>query len=467
MPCPLACAHDGGSDASRTRHSIVSGEFAELVDMFERAPDAHAVDPEAAAASRKRRRIAGIVAGATALALVTTASIYSVSALTSPIPLSTAHLTAPDVAPGPVAAITLPVNGSSAIVVSGENDFEAFTGSREMVGALDADAARPIASISKVITALVVLDAKPLGIDEPGPTITFTAADDDLYDKYYVLGATTHTMKKGERMTQRDALEVMLVASASNYAEAVANWAFGSPAGFRNATRAWLAKNGLNATVVVEPTGIDPRNVSTPAELITLGRLAMANPVLAAIVQSPSLDVPSHSPVSNSNTLLGQGGVNGIKTGTLAPYGSNLLFSSVIDVGIGEPLTVTGATLGAFDRDSLSREIMTTLQSIKGGFRSIPLVDKGRVLGTYTTPWGDSASVVTGKAGTLLTWSDTPVTSEITSSSLGEGESGTVVGSITYTAGPRTTSVPLVLDGTIEPPSAWWRLTHPAEVFGW
>ncbi|WP_159078240.1 D-alanyl-D-alanine carboxypeptidase family protein [Salinibacterium hongtaonis] len=445
----------------------MSGEFADLVDMFERAPDAHAVDPEAAAASRKRRRIAGIVAGATALALVTTASIYSVSALTSAIPLSTAHLTAPGVTPGPVAAMTLPVVGSSAIVVSGENDFEAFTGSREMVGALDADAARPIASISKVITALVVLDAKPLGIDEPGPTITFTAADDDLYDKYYVLGATTHTMKKGERMTQRDALEVMLVASASNYAEAVANWAFGSPAGFRNATKTWLAKNGLNATVVVEPTGIDPRNVSTPAELITLGRLAMADPVLAVIVQSPSLDVPGHSPVSNSNTLLGQGGVNGIKTGTLAPYGSNLLFSSVIDVGIGEPLTVTGATLGAFDRDSLSREIMTTLQSIKGGFRSIPLVDQGRVLGTYTTPWGDSASVVTGKAGTLLTWSDTPVTSEITSSSLGEGESGTVVGSITYTAGPRTSSVPLVLDGTIEPPSAWWRLTHPAEVFGW
>ena len=42
----------------------------------------------------------------------------------------------------------------------------------------------PIASISKLITALVVLDAKPLTGTDPGPTLTFSKADHDLYDQY-------------------------------------------------------------------------------------------------------------------------------------------------------------------------------------------------------------------------------------------------------------------------------------------
>jgi D-alanyl-D-alanine carboxypeptidase (penicillin-binding protein 5/6) len=41
---------------------------------------------------------------------------------------------------------------------------------------------------------------------------------------------------------------------------------------------------------------------------------------------------------------------------------------------------------------------------------------------------------------------------------------GEVVGSLTWTAGPNTVSVPLEVDGSIVPPTDWWRLTHPAEL---
>jgi len=44
------------------------------------------------------------------------------------------------------------------------------------------------------------------------------------------------------------------------------------------------------------------------------------------------------------------------------------------------------------------------------------------------------------------------------------GSDGDVVGSITWTVGASTETVPLVLEGTIEPPTAWWRLTHPFEL---
>src|SRR5690606_12618891 len=107
-----------------------------------------------------------------------------------------------------------------------------------------------------------------------------------------------------------------------------AGWAYGSQSGFLAAARGWLEANGLEHTTIVEPTGIDARNVSTPRDLLALGRLAMANPVIAEIVASETLDVPGLERRSNTNTLLGVSGVHGIKTGTLDGAGSNLLFSA-------------------------------------------------------------------------------------------------------------------------------------------
>ena len=41
-----------------------------------------------------------------------------------------------------------------------------------------------------------------------------------------------------------------------------------------------------------------------------------------------------------------------------------------------------------------------------------------------------------------------------------------VAGSITWTAGPHTETVDIIVKGAIEPPTEWWRLTHPAELVG-
>ncbi|MFW8746260.1 hypothetical protein, partial [Mesorhizobium japonicum] len=77
--------------------------------------------------------------------------------------------------------------------------------------------------------------------------------------------------------------------------------------------------------------GIDDRDRSTPSDMIALGKLAEANPVIASIVSQGSLAVSSPAitgiDTSNTNTLLGEYGVDGIKTGTL-DAGSDLLYSS-------------------------------------------------------------------------------------------------------------------------------------------
>ncbi|MGB4780258.1 D-alanyl-D-alanine carboxypeptidase family protein, partial [Microbacterium sp.] len=356
---------------------------------------------------------------------------------------------------------SLPADGAAAVRVEGAAEFLGSDGLSAAAGTADP---LPIASITKLVTALTVLDAHPLaGPGDPGPTLTFDKADHDLYDQYYVQGATIAEMPTGSTMSLHDALELMLVVSASNYADAVSTWAFGSPSGFVRAARDWLARNGLAQTVIVEPTGISARNVSTTTDLIALGKLAMANETVASIVGMTSLDVHGFTG-RNTNTLLGSDGVRGIKTGTLE--GSNLLYSSLLDAGIGEPLHVTGIVLGGQDRDSVNAQVEALLDSIRAGFHDVPVATKGEVYGSYETPWGAHARMVMATDAEVLTWSDTPISAEMSTTALSAGKAGEKVGSITWTAGPRTASADLVLDGDIAPPDAWWRLAHPFELGG-
>ena len=425
---------------------------------------ASAWDPrsdEAVDARKRGRRRGAIAAGIVVIVVAAAVGTYVSLSLNATVAAPTVTLAAPT--PEQPTAVNLmpPTAEVSAVSVTGAEQFPGTVGTDGLLVVNGSADARPIASLTKVITALVVLGAKPLAPGETGPTLTFSKADNDLYDKYYVLGAVIQPMKIGSAMTQRDALEVMLVPSASNYGEAVSNWAFGSTAGFRSATKTWLAANGLSGTTIVEPTGIDPRNTSTPADLIALAKIAMANPVVAEIVASRSVEVPNIGRLSNTNPILGTDGVMGLKTGTLGETGSNLLFASSIDVGLPAHITITGVVLGASDNFAAGAAARTLIASVRSGFQTVQLVEMDTVVGSYTTPWGDDADVVTAASPSVLTWSDTPVSVTLESTPVREAKSGTEVGSLTYVVGSETVVVPLELRGGIAGPGGQWRLTHP------
>ncbi len=427
---------------------------------------ASALPPPVDPRRRRRRRLrTALIAGGTALVLAASAGGYSAWTLTAPIGTATLVSDAPIVPVSDPVQLDLGSDAAAAAVslVSGGADYLPAEASG-MWATLGGDEPRPIASVTKLITALVILDAKPLADGEDGPTITFSRADHALYDKYYVQGATIAAMPTGSSLSQHDALEAMLIVSACNYAEAVSNWAYGSQGAFLGAARAWLAANGLTGTTIVEPTGLDARNTSTPTDLIALGKIALANPVIAEIAAMPSLNVPNIPPTLATNTLLGVDGVTGLKTGTLEGTGSNLLFSATVDVGLVEPLVVVGVFLGGYTRESVNLDVRGLLESIRSGFHQVELAAAGDRVGTYSTPWGESADVVLGEGASLLTWSDTPITSTFDLDQLTSASTGDVVGEMTWATGVDTTTVPLVLDGDLEPPDAWWRLTHPAEL---
>lgn len=438
--------------------------FADLSEPTLLGPDeppaSAPVGPEVAAKRKRRRRTGGIVALIAVVLVLAVAGTYVSVTLGAPIGAAASTVHRPGVESPAAAALVFPTVGESAVSISGADDYLGPTADG-VFGSSGGNGALPMASISKLITAMVVLNSKPLGVSGAGPTITFDKADEALYDKYFALNATIAAMPTGSTMSEHDAIEAMLVVSACNYAEAVAEWAFGSDAAFLVAAKKWLRANGLTGTTMVEPTGVDARNTSTPSDLIALGKLAMANPAIASIVAKTSLDVPSLAGMPNTNDLLGTDGVDGIKTGTLVPGGSDLLFSANVTVGTPTPLHITGVMLAGTSRGSVDTAVSALIQSITSGFHVESLGTRGQVVGTYSTPWGAKATMVLGKDATTLTWSNTPITSTMTTDTLKTGANGEKVGTITWTAGKNVVSVPIVLQGHITPPTSWWRLTHP------
>ena len=422
------------------------------------------LDPVVQARARRRRirrRVTGLV-----VLLVIVAAVGTSLPLTLLAPLSPATLssTKPSFTQPGAVVLTLPSVGEAAVSVTGAEAYPRTVGTNGILASSGGAGPLPIASISKLITALVVLDAKPLTGTDPGPTLTFSKADHDLYDQYYVLGASIEPMKTGSTLSEHDALALMLVASACNYADAVSTWAFGSRARYLSAVKSWLATHGLTNTTIVEPTGIDPRNVSTPADLIAIGKLAIMNPAVAAIVGSRSITVPGVGSLSNNNISLGSEGINGIKTGTLDTVGSSLLFSATADVGLAKPITIVGVILGGESRESVDRAAQLMVRSIRSGFHTVQLVGDGTVVGRYSTTWKDGARVVTGSRASVLTWSDAPITSKMTIKPVTTATDGSTVGSLDFVVDGAPIAVPLVLDGSISGPDGWWRLTHPHEL---
>ncbi|MBW9120237.1 D-alanyl-D-alanine carboxypeptidase [Microbacterium trichothecenolyticum] len=441
-------------------------EFFDLTELLndEREPLARGgVDPRV---RRRRRRIGLIVTAIVLFVLVAVPGGYVWWALTAPVSAPVVETHEPPVTVPAAAAVALPSTGASAIAVAGGDEYLGADASGIWATSGTGEP-RSIASITKVITALVILDRHPLAdASDPGPTITFSKADHDLYDQYYVRGATIAAMPTGSSMSLHDAIATMLIPSASNYAEAVSTWAFGSQGAFRGAAQRWLAANGLTGTTLVEPTGLDARNTSTPADLIALGKIAAANPTIASIAATPSLSLPGPGRMANTNDLLGSNGITGLKTGNLGEGTYNLLFTASVPVGTAEPLSVTGVVLGGYTRANVNHDVMALIDSIRAGFHEVPVAERDQRVGTITTPWGSSAQIVVSDYVTIFTWSDTPITVEMTTTTPETYTDGEVIGTLTWTAGPNTVTSPIEIDGDIVPPTESWRLMNPGALGG-
>lgn len=399
----------------------------------------------------RRRRI--LVASGALFALGT--GFYLPIALLAPLPEVSAQELVYEAPVPAVPTIDFPTYGASGIGALGYDGVLASSGVSTPL---------PLASISKIITALVVLERKPLALTESGPTITFTVADEQFYDEQLANDGTVEVATAGQQLSVRNVLDVMLMESANNYAQTLAVWAFGSEDAYIAAAQDFLARHALRETSIADPTGINPANTSTVTDLIELAKLALAHPVIAQIVGSQSLTIPGIGEVENRNGLLGVDGVNGIKTGTLEEAGSCLLFSASHQVGE-ETITLVGVVLGGPDHDTINRAIRLLLAQATAGFVQTEIVASGEAFASYSTVWGDEATAVASESASLVVWSALPVSVDVETTIVHLAQVGDRVGTLVFTVGERVISVPLELDRTLADPGAWWRLTNPQKLF--
>lgn len=389
------------------------------------------------------------------VAAVLAAGFYLPTTLLAPLSPAAAQVLPYEAPTTQPVELEWPGYGASAIGAVGFDEVLETSGSKK---------ALPIASISKVITALVVLDEKPLEPDEEGPTIDFTSADVAIYNDYVRDNGKVEPVRAGMSLSEREVLEVSLVGSANNYTQSLVNWAFGSEKKYAVAANEWLDEQGLSKTSMTDSTGMSPKNRSTASDLVHLAKLALADPIVSEIVGTKSIKITDIGKITNTNDLLGIDGVRGIKTGTLDEAGACLLFTADYSVG-GENVTVVGVVLGGKDHPSLDKSIRKLLGTAAASFESVPLVAKGDSFASYDTPWGDSSDVVASTSENVVVWAGTPITMTMTTDTIGLTAAGTEVGSLTYTVGDDTISVPLELTDSLDDPGAEWRLTHPGELF--
>jgi D-alanyl-D-alanine carboxypeptidase (penicillin-binding protein 5/6) len=399
----------------------------------------------------RRRRIA--VAGS--LGVLLAAGVYLPMTLLAPVGEAKATIAEPPAIVLPAPELDLPGYGTAAI---GTTDDDALLGS-----AGDGETL-PMASITKVVTALVVLQQKPLdGVDDEGPTIEMGERALEIYDEVLADDGQVAPVESGLRLSEREVLELALVHSANNYAIILADWAFGSQKAFVTAARAWLADEGLDSVTINEPSGLDEDNVATAADLVALGRLALADPVVADIVRDKRITVDGVGTFTNTNALLGEYGVTGIKTGTLDE--ANLLFSAEYVLG-DRTITLVGTILGAEDHDVLDDDVVELLASTEAGFQQVPLVTAGTRFATLTTAWGDTADIVAAQDAAVVAWTGDAVTTAVDMPTVTLADDGDAAGSVVYTVGEQTITVPLVVDGALDDPGPAWRLSHPGLAFG-
>jgi len=177
-----------------------------------------------------------------------------------------------------------------------------------------ANAVRSTASTIKMLNALVVRDIASL---DTTITVTRRAAAIDEGD----VG-----LRRGQKLTVRQLLQIMLVASANDAAEALAIGVGHTQTEFVDLMNAKARSLGLTRTFAVDPHGLGRRNVSTAKELSVLARAVMADPVLRSIVRKRSVRVPrkggTYTVVKSTNHLLGvYVGMEGVKTGYTIPAG--------------------------------------------------------------------------------------------------------------------------------------------------
>lgn len=395
------------------------------------------------------KRAAAVLAAA--LVLVAAAATYQ---MLRPVPLP--HLVPPSgtaTMGGPAPSIPWPTHGEAALAVSGIG----------YIGHSGPSTPIPIASLTKMMTAYQVLTDHPLQPGQSGPLLTITAADAANYASELAQQDSVAAVVPGEKLSELQALQALLIPSADNLAPVLARWDAGSRAAFVAKMNRTAKQLGLSHTHYADTSGLSSASVSDAVDQVRLAQLAMRIPAFAQIVGMPQVNLPIAGVVQNFNYDLGQNGIIGVKTGSTPAAGGCLVFAARVPAA-GATRTVYGAVIGERSSTSILMKALakslSLLSSAQTQVAAHQVVPAGAPLARLTSADGSSVPVRTVSAVRLAGWGGlslrvTTVQSPRRSASVG---AGVRVGTATYSTGSERASTALVTARRLAAPGILWRL---------
>jgi len=182
-------------------------------------------------------------------------------------------------------------------------------------------------------------------VRDAGYQVGVTAADASIYASDRRQAQSVVKVIPGEKLTELQALEAMLIPSGNNIASLLARWDAGSEGAFLAEMNARARSLGLTQTRYADASGADPATMSTAADQFHLTLLALQIPVFRQIVAMPQVTLPVAGLAYNVNAALGHDGIVGVKTGSSLEAGGCLAFAATRTVAGGK-VTIVGVVLG-------------------------------------------------------------------------------------------------------------------------
>ncbi len=294
------------------------------------------------------------------------------------VPSEQATLTSSWSVAGRPAALPFPSRGEAAVEVSGLG----------LVGATARQRCVPMASVTKIMTAYIILKDHPLLGDSGGPEFTMTSSDHEAWIEAVESDESNLEVVTGEHLDERQLLQALMIPSADNIADYLARWDAGSIPAFVDKMNAEASTLGLGCTHYADASGVNPLSRSSSVYQAKLAGLAMQDSALRSITDEMGVRFPVAGEFWNIyNPAIGVDGIIGVKSGFTDAAQVCLITAAwraldghrvlVISAVLGQPSSLYAA---AQDDEAL-------LDAVTKELRVVTLLPAEAEIGTATVGW--------------------------------------------------------------------------------
>ncbi len=370
----------------------------------------------------------------------------------SPIPGLAATATQQNIdVPGQF-SITFPNSGESAV---GTDTFGVIASSSDQTPI-------PIASVAKIMTAYIVLKEHPLKLGEEGPSLTINEQDVADYEfgkqnNYSLIAVTL-----GEKITERQLLEGLMLPSGNNAASTLGRWIAGTDEAFVAKMNETAKALGMTSTHYADASGANEATVSNAVDQIKIAQAAMQDPVFREIVAMPQTTLPVAGKVYNVNNMLGKHGIVGIKTGSGVNAGGCFVSATPVVDGT-EKHYIIAAVLGSRKANQNLQSALDAnaeiLNQVRSQFNTYELTMPADGFSKITAPWHAQSGLtvsepikVFGYPGMKVAYSITPLPVKLPAAP------GTDIATLIIQAGNMSQTVTMQNTEQMNPPGFLWKL---------